>query len=512
MERVVILDFGSQYSQLIARRVRELGVYSEVVPFHTPAADLAQQMPRGLILSGGPASVYQTGAPHPDPALWRLEVPILGICYGMQLLGHFLGGAVEPGTVREYGPADLVVDAPDLPLFAGLPAELRVWMSHGDRVTRLPAGWRGAAHSADCPCAVMASPDRRRIGLQFHPEVVHTPRGREILRNFLMAICGCRGDWSTGRFVREAVAAVQGQVGTQRVLLGLSGGVDSAVAAALLHRAVGAQLQCIFVDNGLLRKGELEMVREVFGRHFHMRLHVERAASRFLGALAGVAAPERKRKIIGREFIRAFESAARRVGPARFLAQGTIYPDVIESVPVGGNPAALIKTHHNVGGLPKRLRFELVEPLRTLFKDEVRRVGEELGLPREVVHRQPFPGPGLAVRIIGEVTARRLRILRGADAIVLEEMKRADLYYRVWQSFAVLVPVRTVGVMGDSRTYEHLIAIRCVESVDAMTADWARLPAELLGRISNRIINEVRGVNRVCYDISSKPPATIEWE
>jgi GMP synthase (glutamine-hydrolysing) len=501
MERVIILDFGSQYSQLIARRVREIGVYSEVLPYATPVSELMSKDPKGIILSGGPYSVYQKDAPHPDPALFDLDIPMLGICYGMQLLAHAQGGRVEKGAVREYGPATLEVGDEGNPLFKELPREMRVWMSHGDRVVKIPEKWKSIAHSDGAPYAAMVSKDGTRIGIQFHPEVVHTPNGTQILENFLTRFCNCLCDWSMGAFVRQATADIRE-----------TGGVDSSVAAALIDHAIGRQLTAIFVDNGLLRMNEAQMVRRMFGSHFEFQLVVERASKRFLDRLKGVTSPERKRKLIGHEFIRVFNESLKKVGHARFLAQGTIYPDVIESVPVGGNPAATIKSHHNVGGLPKKMKFELLEPLRTLFKDEVRKVGEELGLPREMVHRQPFPGPGLAVRILGEVTRPRLRILRQADAIVIEEMKKADWYYKVWQSFAVLVPVKTVGVMGDGRTYENLIALRVVESVDAMTADWVRLPPDLLARISNRIINEVRGVNRVCYDISSKPPATIEWE
>lgn len=512
MERVIILDFGSQYSQLIARRVREIGVYSEVLPYGTPVAELKAKAPQGIILSGGPYSVYQKDAPHPDESLFELDTPMLGICYGMQLLAHAQGGRVEKGAVREYGPATLQVKDGTNPLFQDLPKEMRVWMSHGDRVAKLPKGWTSVAHSDGAPYAAMVAKDGRRVGIQFHPEVVHTPHGADILRNFLTRFCGCRCDWSMGVFVRQATQEIKETVGDDRVILGLSGGVDSSVTAALIDHAIGRQLTAILVDNGLLRMNEVQMVRKMFGSHFEFKLVVERAADRFLDRLKGVTSPERKRKLIGHEFIKVFSESAKRVGPAKFLAQGTIYPDVIESIPVGGNPAATIKSHHNVGGLPKNLKFKLLEPLRTLFKDEVRKVGEELGLPHEMVHRQPFPGPGLAVRVLGEVTRSRLKILRQADAIVIDEMRKADLYYKVWQSFAVLVPVKTVGVMGDGRTYENLIALRVVESVDAMTADWVRLPPEVLARISNRIINEVRGVNRVCYDISSKPPATIEWE
>ncbi len=511
-EQIVILDFGSQYTQVIARRVRECRVYSTILPYHTPAAELKRLQPRGLILSGGPASVYQPGAPLPDAGIFQLGVPVLGICYGVQLLGQFLGGKVEPGDKREYGKGTLTLTDRTCPLFRGLPVTMQVWNSHGDKLTRLPTGFRPVARTENSEYAAIADERRRFYGIQFHPEVAHTPRGREVLANFVHGICGCGRTWTMRRFVERAVGEIRQQVGRERVILGLSGGVDSSVAAALLHRAVGDQLTCIFVNNGLLRAREPEMVREVFGRHFHIRLHYANAAALFLRRLRGVTQPERKRKIIGRTFIEVFEDALRHVGPARFLAQGTLYPDVIESVPIGGNPAALIKSHHNVGGLPGRMKFALVEPLRCLFKDEVRELGRELGLPEEIVWRQPFPGPGLAVRIIGEVTRRRLEILRQADAIVIEEMKAAGWYRKIWQSFAVLLPVKSVGVMGDERTYEYTIALRAVESQDGMTADWVRLPYPLLERLAARIINEVRGVNRCVFDITSKPPGTIEWE
>ncbi|MBE2181677.1 MAG: glutamine-hydrolyzing GMP synthase [Chthoniobacterales bacterium] len=515
--KIVILDFGSQYTQVIARRVRECRVYSEILPHTTTADELATGGAAGIILSGGPASVYAKGAPRVDRGIYRLGVPVLGICYGMQLLARDLGGAVEPSVEREYGSGRLTVTRKS-PLFAGLPRGLDVWNSHGDRVTKLPAGFVSVGATENSKAAAIADTRRGFYGLQFHPEVSHTPRGSEIIENFVLGICGCRPDWTPGSFIERACAEIRAQVGEDRVVLGLSGGVDSSVAAALLHKAIGRQLTCIFVDNGLLRAGEREWVREIFGRHFHIDLKIIDASARFLGKLRGVTDPERKRKIIGQEFIRVFEAAAaslarRRKGrPCRFLAQGTLYPDVIESVPIAGNPASLIKSHHNVGGLPKRMKFELVEPLRQLFKDEVREVGLQLGLPREIVHRQPFPGPGLAVRILGEVTRARVRVLQAADEIVQAEMVSSGWYDRVWQSFAVLLPVRSVGVMGDERTFENTVALRVVESRDGMTADWVRLPYELLAKLSGRIINEVRGVNRVCYDVSSKPPATIEWE
>jgi GMP synthase (glutamine-hydrolysing) len=511
-EQIIILDFGSQYTQVIARRVREFNVYSTILRPDTPAAEIDAMAPNGIILSGGPMSVYEKDAPMPDPNIFKLGIPILGICYGMQLMGHLLGGKVAHGQKREYGRAELDVTVPSCPLFFNLDPKQIVWMSHGDKLTELPRGFEAAARSTNSAFAAMEFRDRNLFGLQFHPEVVHTPRGREILRNFMFRVCGCQGLWTMTSFIERSLEEIRQKVGDDRVILGLSGGVDSSVAAALIHKAVGDQLTPIFVNNGLLRKGEAESVERVFGKHFHMQLKAVDATRLFLGRLQGVTDPERKRKIIGRTFIDVFEKAAKSVKGAKFLAQGTLYPDVIESVPTAGGPAAMIKSHHNVGGLPKRMKFKLLEPLRQLFKDEVRRVGEELGLPREIVWRQPFPGPGLAVRVLGAVTRQRLDILRDADWIVVDEMKASGWYYKIWQSFAVLLPVRTVGVMGDERTYDHVIAIRAVDSQDGMTADWVRLPEDLLARLSNRIINEVKGVNRVCLDISSKPPATIEWE
>ncbi len=511
-EQIVILDFGSQYTQVIARRVRECKVYSTIVRYNTPAAELAALKPNGFILSGGPSSVFAPDAPLPDPGLFRLGVPILGICYGLQVLAHALQGKVERGLKREYGKGTLTIRDTWCPLLLGLPGTMQVWNSHGDKLTKLPKGFKAVATTDNSDYAAIEDRSRRIYGVQFHPEVVHTPRGREILSSFVHGICGCGRNWTMRNYLGLAVDTIRAQVGEKHVILGLSGGVDSSVAAALLHRAIGEQLTCIFVNNGLLRSREAAVVRDVFGRHFRIKLQYEDVAAEFVKRLKGVVDPERKRKVIGKVFIEVFEAATRRAGKAEFLAQGTLYPDVIESVPIGGNPAALIKSHHNVGGLPKRMKFKLVEPLKSLFKDEVRQLGLELGLPQEIVYRQPFPGPGLAVRILGEVTPTRLSILRNADAIVVEEMKRSGWYYKVWQSFAVLLPVRSVGVMGDERTYEFTVALRIVDSQDGMTADWVKLPYDLLETLSTRIINEVKGVNRVCLDISSKPPATIEWE
>jgi len=521
--KILILDFGSQYTQVIARRIRECQVYSEIVRFNIPAEEAAALKPKGIVLSGGPASVYDKSAPQVDPKIFSLGIPVLGICYGMQLMAYHLGGQVEFSERREYGAGMLHVSNGSK-LFDGIGEQIDIWSSHGDKVTAMPAGFRSAAHTENSPFAAMEDPARKLYALQFHPEVAHTPRGKEIIQNFVFHICGCSMDWTMGSFIEEACDRVRRQVGDQKVVLGLSGGVDSSVVAALLHKAIGDQLTCIFVNNGLLRSREEEMVQRVFGENFHIRLKYVDAADRFLKSLKGITDPEEKRKIIGRDFIEVFQHATEELlaedaangsgghGGYHFLAQGTLYPDVIESVAIGGNPAHVIKSHHNVGGLPEKMHFELVEPVRQLFKDEVRQAGLQLGLPKEVVYRQPFPGPGLAVRILGEVTPERLRILRDADTIVVSEMKASDWYYRVWQSFAVLLPVRSVGVMGDQRTYEDTVAIRIVESQDGMTADWVRLPYELLARISSRIINEVKGVNRVCYDISTKPPSTIEWE
>jgi len=511
-EQIVILDFGSQYTQVIARRVRECNVYSTLLRYDTPAQEIAALKPSGLILSGGPASVYAHDAPLPDKDIFKLGVPVLGICYGVQILAHFLGGKVEPGQKREFGKGTLTVRDNSCPLFKGLPETLQVWNSHGDKLTRLPKGFVSVATTENSDFAAIENRATNSYGLQFHPEVVHTPRGREIYSNFVHGVCGCGRDWTMRNYVEQAVEEIRARVGDEKVILGLSGGVDSSVAAALIHKAVGDQLTCIFVNNGLLRAREAEVVQEVFGRNFRIKLQYQDAAKLFLGRLKGVTDPERKRKIIGKTFIEVFQAATERAGKSKFLAQGTLYPDVIESVPIAGNPAAMIKSHHNVGGLPKKMRFQLVEPLKCLFKDEVRLLGLELGLPKEIVYRQPFPGPGLGVRILGEITADRLEILRNADAIIVEEMKQSGWYYKVWQSFAVLLPIRSVGVMGDERTYDYTIALRVVESQDGMTADWVKLPHEFLEKLSNRIVNEVKGVNRCVLDITSKPPGTIEWE
>jgi GMP synthase (glutamine-hydrolysing) len=508
-QTIVVLDFGSQFTQLIARRLRELSVYAEILPFDTPVTKIRERKPVGIILSGGPKSVSEEGSPHCDTAVYSAGVPVLGICYGMQLMTHALGGEVAPAPHREYGLATIQIQ-PGAPLLSSMPADLRVWASHGDFVKAPPSGFAVTATSANAPVAAMANPDRALYALLFHPEVAHTDHGLEILRNFAYDVCGCTGDWTMKSFVEEATARIGEQVGDGRVVCGLSGGVDSTVAALLIHQAIGDRLTCIFVDNGVMRQDEGAQIRARFER-LKLPLVFANAADLFLERLSGVTDPEQKRKIIGATFIDVFEAEAKELGSFDFLAQGTLYPDVIESVSVVG-PSSAIKSHHNVGGLPERMRFKLVEPLRLLFKDEVRKVGEELGLDAEFVWRQPFPGPGLAVRILGEVTQSRLNLLRRADHIVAEEIKRAGWYRRLWQSFAVLLPVQSVGVMGDARTYEYTIAIRAVESKDGMTADWARLPHELLATISSRIVNEVKGINRVVYDISSKPPSTIEWE
>jgi GMP synthase (glutamine-hydrolysing) len=507
-DTVLVVDFGAQYAQLIARRVREAHVYSEIVPHTMPVAEMVARRPAAIILSGGPKSVHAAGAPGIDPAVFDAGAPVLGICYGAQLVAQQLGGEVARTGRGEYGRTALAV-AGGSALFAELPLEQEVWMSHGDSIVEAPPGFRVVASTAEAPVAALEDSQRRVYGVQFHPEVAHTPRGQELLKNFLYDVAGCRPSWTMTSVIDRSVAAIRRQVGGAKVLCGLSGGVDSAVAAAIVHKAVGDQLTCVFVDTGLMRASEAEQVEDTFRRQFEVDLVHVKAADRFVEALAGVTDPEAKRKIIGATFIRVFEEVARDLQDARFLVQGTLYPDIIES---GTKDAARIKSHHNVGGLPDDMDFELVEPLRNLFKDEVRAVGEELGLPEEIVWRQPFPGPGLAVRIVGEVTPERLGILRAADAIVTEEVKRAGLYRELWQSFAVLVAVRSVGVMGDERTYAYPVVIRAVTSEDAMTADWARLPADVLERLSTRIINEVPGVNRVALDITSKPPGTIEWE
>ena len=508
-QTIIVLDFGSQFTQLIARRLRELSVYSEILPFDTPLDEIRRKRPVGIILSGGPKSVSEAGAPRCDPEVVSIAVPVLGICYGMQLMTDILGGEVAPAPHREFGLATIRIE-PGAPLFASIPDELRVWASHGDFVKSAPAGFAVTATTTNAPVAAMASPDRGLYALLFHPEVAHTDRGTDILRNFAFDICGCTGDWTMRSFVEEATARIREQVGDGRVVCGLSGGVDSTVAALLIHRAIGDKLTCIFVDNGVMRIDEGGQIRRRFAR-LKLPLVFADASRLFLDRLTGVTDPEEKRKIIGATFIDVFEEEARKLGQFGFLAQGTLYPDVIESVSVIG-PSHVIKSHHNVGGLPERMRFKLVEPLRQLFKDEVRAVGAELGLDDEFVWRQPFPGPGLAVRILGEVTESRLDLVRRADHIVAEEVKKAGWYRRLWQSFAVLLPIQSVGVMGDARTYECTIAIRAVESRDGMTADWARLPHDLLAIISSRIVNEVKGINRVVFDISSKPPSTIEWE
>lgn len=511
-DKILILDFGSQYTQLIARRVRENSVYSEIFPYNAPLEKILDFKPKGIILSGGPSSVYSKGSPIPDIKVFDLGIPILGICYGMQLMAHLLGGRVAKAAKREYGRAELVIDD-DSDLFKGISPNLQavVWMSHGDRIEKYPKGFISIAHTENSPVAAMADKKRNFYALQFHPEVVHTEKGREIIKNFIFNICGANLTWTMKSFIETAKHEIKERVGNQRVVCGISGGVDSSVAAVLVHEAIGDALMCIFVDNGVLREDEAKKVENMLKKSFHMKIKYVDASERFLKKLKGVKDPERKRKIIGNEFIRVFEGEAMKIKNVSFLAQGTLYPDVIESTSFKG-PSATIKSHHNVGGLLKKMKLKLIEPLRELFKDEVRVLGHELGMPDETINRHPFPGPGLAIRCISDVTKERLAILRKADVIVLDEIKKAGLYGKIWQAFAVLLPVKSVGVMGDERTYDNVIAVRAVTSVDGMTADWAQIPYEVLGRISNRIINEVKGVNRVVYDISSKPPSTIEWE
>lgn len=510
-ECILIIDFGSQYNQLIGRSVRHNKIFCLITPPDISLRRIEQLKPKGIILSGGPASVYQRRSPRCDKKIFSLGIPVLGICYGMQFMAHILGGKVTGTKKREYGRAELVADDRK-DLFKGISKKSISWMSHGDYIARLPDGFKGLAHTKNTRIAAFADRERHLYGVQFHPEVAHTEHGSKIIKNFVYGICKCRGDWTMRFFVKKKVSEIKEEAGNDRVVLGLSGGVDSSVTAALLNKAIGRRLTCIFVDNGVLRKNEAHRVRDLFGKHFKINLKCIDARQRFLKKLKGVTDPERKRKIIGREFIRVFEKEAKKIGKVKFLAQGTLYPDVIESQSAFGGPSATIKTHHNVGGLPRKMRLRLIEPLKELFKDEVRMLGKELGMSDELVWRQPFPGPGLAVRIIGEVTEERVSVLQELDYVVIDEIKKAGLYRELWQSFAVFLPVKSVGVMGDERTYENVAAIRAVTSRDAMTADWAKLPYDVLEKISNRIINEVKGVNRVVYDISSKPPSTIEWE
>jgi len=508
---IIVIDFGSQYNQLIARRVRECRVYCQI---ESPAIDLdtiKALNPEGIILSGGPASIYEAGSPGVDPAIFELGVPVLGICYGMQFMVHALGGTVEKSSKREYGFAELSIQQTG-GIFENIDPETTCWMSHGDSISGLPRGFAATAQTPNTPYAAAAHRERRLYGLQFHPEVHHTPKGKQMLKNFVVGICGCKQNWTMKAFAKEAISEIRQNVGDKKVILGLSGGVDSSVTALLIHKAIGRNLTCIFVDNGLLRLNEAERMKKLLKQHLDINIRFVNAGKQFLTALSGVTDPEKKRKIVGQVFMDVFEAEAKKIEGAEFLAQGTLYPDIIESRSVFGGPSSIIKSHHNVGGLPKKMKLKLVEPLQYLFKDEVRKLGKAIGLPEELVWRQPFPGPGLSIRILGEINRKDLAILRKVDAILLEEIKRSGYYKRLWQSFAVLLPIKSVGVMGDKRTYENIVSIRAVTSKDAMTADWARLPYKLLGHISNRIINEVKGVNRVAYDISSKPPSTIEWE
>jgi GMP synthase (glutamine-hydrolysing) len=510
-EIILILDFGSQYTQLIARRIRENKVFSKIIPYNTPAKEIASFHPKGLIFSGGPASVVQKKSPYPDKNIFKLGIPILGICYGMQVIAEMSGGKVRHTGKREYGKAELFIDD-NSDLFRTLPGNFTCWASHGDYLSKLPPGFMVSAHTQNTPIAAMKNKKRRIFGVQFHPEVTHTEKGNQIISNFLYKVSGCLGRWTMQSFIKESIENIKKTAGKDKVVLGLSGGVDSSVTAILVHRAIGKKLRSIFIDNGLLRKDEPQQIKKVFRNMYHLNLDYVDRSKRFLMRLKGITEPEAKRKIIGEEFVKIFEEEAKKIKGVKYLAQGTLYPDVIESISPTGAPSSRIKSHHNVGGLPLHMRLKLIEPLRELFKDEVRSIAQELGLPETIIYRQPFPGPGLAIRIIGEVTEERLKILREVDMRVIEEIRNANLYVQVWQSFAILLPIKTVGVMGDVRTYENVVALRCVSSLDGMTADWVRLPYEVLEKISNRIINEVKGVNRVVYDISSKPPATIEWE
>ena len=510
-QTILILDFGSQYTQLIARRIRENKVFSKIIPYNTPAGEIAGLLPKGLILSGSPLSVVGKKSHYPDKGIFKLGVPILGICYGMQAIAEMLDGKVRKTKEREYGKVELFIDD-NRDLFSSLPGNLTCWASHGDYVKKVPRGFHVIAHTKNSPIAAMANRKSKIYAVQFHPEVTHTDKGSQILGNFLFKICGCLSRWTMQSFIRESVENIKKTVGKDKLVMGLSGGVDSSVAAILIHNTIGRRARCIFIDNGLLRKDEPEQIKKVFRNMFHLNLGYVDRSKRFLSRLKGITDPEQKRKIIGEEFIKVFEEEAAKIKGVKFLGQGTLYPDVIESISPTGAPSSRIKSHHNVGGLPERMKLKLIEPLRDLFKDEVRQIAKELGLPDTIIYRQPFPGPGLAIRIIGEVTPSRLNLLREVDRRVIEEIKSANLYEQIWQSFAILLPIKSVGVMGDERTYENVVAVRSVTSLDGMTADWGRLPYEVLERIANRIINEVKGVNRVVYDISSKPPATIEWE